>query len=173
MTEVYEHHMQRALWGKYRSSTTVMLPNYTPHGWYECDLYIVTKRLYTVECEIKRTVEDFRADTRKRTKHMRLAQRTGPRVPTRFFYVVPDRLIQVSDVPEYAGLMFYRMVGERYPHPRLVEAKAAPRLNTNRVTEKAVRAMRQTSYWRFWWERFAFEDYRRDVVRGNWAGAKP
>lgn len=42
-----------------------MLHNYTPSRWFECDAFEVTKAGYFREYEVKLTVQDFRADTRK------------------------------------------------------------------------------------------------------------
>lgn len=172
---MFEHHLQRSLWNRHRSGARIMLPNYTPIGWYECDLYIVTNRYYAIEYEIKLSLADFKADSRKRDKHVRLAQRTGSTTPTRFFYAVPAMLVSPRDVPDYAGLVYFRWSakepGRRLVAPLCTVIRQAPRLNDHKRTDKTINVMRRTSYWRFWHERFAFDDYRRDTMRGNWAQA--
>lgn len=168
-----EHHIQRALRNRHRSSARIMLPNYTPPGWYESDLYVVTASMYTIEYEIKLTVADFKADWNKGDKHMRLRDGTM-RYPTRFYFAVPEGLLQPEDVPDYAGLVYLRWLFE-YPHdrgaaPRETIVRLAPRLSTTKVTEATIDAMRQTAYHRFWTERLNFEDYRRTVdVERRWS----
>ncbi len=169
---MYEHEIQRALRNRHRSSARIMLPNYTPIGWYECDLYVVTAAMYTIEYEVKLSVVDFKADWRKCNKHLRLAERgrRGPWCPNRYYFAVPEGLLSPEAVPEYAGLVYLRWLfknpSDRAAAPREpIETivRPAPRLSTVKVTEKTINAMRQTAYHRFWTERLNFEDYRRTV----------
>lgn len=167
--DMHEHHMQRALWWRHRSSALAMVPNYTPDGWEECDLYLVTGRGYAAEYEIKRTRSDFKADFRKRHKHQMLRGRTGRSLPTRFTYVCPAMVIPLRDVPDYAGLMYAVWTGSnpasRWTTPMLHEIRPAPRLRETKVPRERVQQMRRTTYHRFWNERFTFEDYRARVER--------
>jgi len=56
--------IQRALiLPRYRQST--VMPNYTPRGWWECDVFELTKAEMFVEYEIKLSRADFRADRNK------------------------------------------------------------------------------------------------------------
>lgn len=41
------------------------MPRYTPTGWWECDLFHITERSYSMEFEVKLTVADFRRDAEK------------------------------------------------------------------------------------------------------------
>lgn len=147
-----ERTIQRQLFWRYHSGAAAIMPNYTPIGWYECDLFIVTKSLYSVEYEIKITVQDFRADARKRRKHQRLRGRTGW-LPTRFFYVVPKGLIDPSEVPEYAGLIY-----SLSSKGRLHVEKEAMRLHTEKHEQQLVTQMWRAAGFRYWNERFKFED---------------
>lgn len=156
-----ENRAQRTLYWRHRSGSRLILPNYTPHRWYECDLFVVLASGFTIEYEIKRTVSDFRADRRKTRKHQRLRDRDrNDFLPTRFFYVVPEGLIDDRDVPDYAGLMHLPRMSDDRPvwNERIV--RQAPRLSTTRVPERIMNHGRATACFRFWHERFAFEDFR-------------
>ncbi|KKK93421.1 hypothetical protein LCGC14_2693070, partial [marine sediment metagenome] len=101
-----ERKIQGKLISQYWSSSILLMPNYTPWQWFECDLFRVTKSLYFYEYEIKLTVSDFKADARKicstsfwdenghwqrgpnRHKHDLLRERSE-KGPKRFYYVVP------------------------------------------------------------------------------------
>jgi len=162
-----EHHIQRALWIRHRGGASCILPNYTPIGWQECDLFVVLKSGFSIEYEIKLSRADFKADFRKRGKHSRLANRSSCRLPTRFFYAMPEGLVSVEDIPDYAGLVYLRWsspLPSRQTTPIVTVVRPAPRLSAERGLKNTVRDMRQTAYWRFWSERFAFEDYRRNVA---------
>lgn len=160
--------IQRTLFWKHRSAATIMLPNYTPNGWYESDLYVVTNAGYAVEYEIKTSLSDFRADFRKRDKHRRLASehRSSCR-PARFFYACPAMVISLRDVPSYAGLVYFNWVQEHYvtASPAKTVIKNAPRLSGEKVSRETIAAMRRSSYYRFWNERFARIDIAKDRQR--------
>lgn len=167
-----ERHLQRALYWKHRGSCRVMLPNYTPSHWQECDLFVVTDAGYSIEYEIKTTSADFMADFRKSWKHGRLRdcdqrrtsgkRRHAPGFfrPTRFFYVVPELMVIPRDVPPYAGLIYCRWSGSLRFYPRMSVVRPAPRLSPSKVSNEVVQHMQSSSYYRFWSERFKFDDYR-------------
>lgn len=100
---------------------------------WESDFLTVTKSGYVYEFEIKCTRADFAADKKKIRRHEILENgwymrkrwiREGTTVttgfekketshrPNKFFYVVPKDLIKVTEVPEYAGLIYYTQGGK-------------------------------------------------------------
>lgn len=95
-----------------------VLPNYTPSKWWECDVFELTEAGFFREYEIKLSLSDFKADAKKsdifrtgsypnrqetrRVKHQQMGQPCGPR---QFWYVVPEGLLTVDQVPEWAGLI--------------------------------------------------------------------
>lgn len=160
-----ERQIQRALYWHHRSAA-IMLPNYRPPWWYECDLFVVTRAGFCVEYEIKVTRPDFRRDSRKTRKHERLAMVGGGCTcrPTRFFYVVPEKLILPGDVPSYAGLVYLSKIGNSH-HLRVAIIRQARRLCKERLGDETSREMRRLSYHRLWAERFRFDDYRETVRR--------
>jgi hypothetical protein len=125
-----------------RTSGATMLPRYTPMGWWECDVAELTDSGFLREYEIKTSRADFRRDALKSgsvktgpnwrdrqrtTKHELLATR-HTRAPNNFFFVVPEGLIPVEDVPEWAGLIYvYRRTPNHWPEKRVV--KRAPRIH--------------------------------------------
>jgi len=109
-----EKEMQLALfeWLEMRKRTLIM-PNFTPRRWQECDMFSLTAALYYHEIEVKVSRGDFRADFRdKRYKHMTLAEtfpsRSLKSPPRTFMYACPAGLLSVADMPEYAGLIHVR-----------------------------------------------------------------
>lgn len=138
------------------------LPNYAPAGWWECDVFSVTKAGYWVEYEIKVSRADFLADARKSKwgpwvgqkdqrqnvgKHDLLAQgsATGP---SRFFFVFPAGLIPVADVPTWAGIVEATR-HQKGPGIYLKIVRPAPRLHGEKFGDKRVNVARETAYYRF------------------------
>ena len=103
------------------------------HDW-ESDVFIQKESGYCYEMEVKISRPDFFADKKKVDKHKILStgtymvkhwapgnivdgkyQRAEPvekevvhkNRPNKFYYVVPENLIQLSEVPDYAGLLYY------------------------------------------------------------------
>lgn len=159
-----ERDMQRALFWRHQSSAMAIAPNYTPCWWYECDLFVVTRSGYSIECECKTSLSDYRADARKGQKHQRLAERRNP--PTRFFYCVPEMLVPLRDIPDYAGLLYFSWQDLRWKSAARIQViKSAPRLSNKKIGAKDLDLLRTRLAHRYWQERFAFDDHRRDAAR--------
>ena len=70
MNKWTETEMQLALFSWLENAgRTLILPNFTPRKWHECDLFSITTSLYFHEIEVKVSVSDFYADKAKREKH--------------------------------------------------------------------------------------------------------
>lgn len=110
------------------------LPNFQPYGWYEADILSITQAGYIYEYEIKTSISDFKADFKnKRYKHMLLdgkLKKSYENIPRKFFFVCPEGLLDVNDIPPYAGLIY---VIESQYNMRLKTVKDAP---TNRLATK-------------------------------------
>lgn len=144
----------------------LVIPNYTPPRWWECDVFELTEAGYFREYEVKVSRPDFRADADKRkwlwdergslasrekvAKHDLLDQRS-PNGPTRFWYVTPAGLVAPDEVPPWAGLI------QVSPHPRgyegwqwarLTEVVKAPQIHREPATEAVAKDARRTCYWR-------------------------
>jgi len=130
-------------WLLWRGNASVITHFYA-HHWHECDVYAVTAAGYAVEVEAKVSVADFKADFEKKAKHEALAKalsydknaffRLGS-VPRRYYFAVPENMINTNDVPSYAGLLYI----QRYKATRwnkkgvaVTVAKPAPLLRAAR-----------------------------------------
>lgn len=143
-----EQSIQRLLFLRHRSAQFV-LPNYTPPGWYECDLFVLSAAGYSIEYEIKLTKSDFMAEKKKRLKHEHLSYRDAG-VPTRFFYVVPDGLVLIREVPDYAGLVYI-------DRGSMVFVRPAPRLSKDKVPNATMLDIGRIACHRVCWKKFGFQ----------------
>lgn len=104
-----------------------LLPNYTPAGWFECDVFELTRSGYFNEYEVKLTRADFLADRMKaRRVHInfdggQVVQTGGekkhdligrPFGPCRFCYITPPEIIQFGELPEWAGHILIKQWGD-------------------------------------------------------------
>lgn len=151
-----------ALYWKLHASSDVMLPRYTPFNWWECDMWRLTKNGYVDEYEIKTSVSDFKADAKKtadrrerfdretkqwitvsaRNKHNLLA--TTIEGPNRFWFVIDERIHNLVEIPDYAGLI----VARKHGHYLHVE-KAAPVRHRIKWSGDRMDVLK-TFYYRFW-----------------------
>lgn len=154
----------------------MVMPNFTPPDWWECDLFVLTRSGYFWEFEVKLTRSDFLRDAEKsreirgtgrhvpvdpaiarfpgqtrwvcdvEKKHDLLA-RGDPRGPQKFFYVAPLGVLNAADMPAWAGLI--ELVG----NGPIFGERTAPEFRQRKIhREKAdpkVRAYAlETCYWR-------------------------
>ena len=86
----------------------LIAPNIIIDNWYEMDVGFLTDAGYLHEFEIKLTKVDFKADAAKKngytTKHEALA-RGEKCCPNRFSFVIPEGLVPLSEIPEFAGCL--------------------------------------------------------------------
>lgn len=141
-----------------RCRRSTVMPHYTPDGWFECDLFELTEAGYTVEYEVKISRGDFFADSKK---HQRRWDRTsnedrylykhdhlekGLALPNRFYYVAPKGLIQLDEVPVWAGFIEMEM-SEYSGHLFEKIVRHAPRLHERKSLLK--QALYCTAYHRW------------------------
>lgn len=85
----------------------ILLPNFY-YKIFEMDIFRLLSSGYICEYEVKVSRSDFFADFnkkfRKELKHDRLKKGNGP---NRFFFVVPENLINTEEVPKHCGLIFF------------------------------------------------------------------
>lgn len=88
------------------SEYDIIIPNFY-YGIYEMDVFhmINPSRLIN-EYEIKTSRADFKKDFDKGNGNKHSMLYKGTCRCNRFYYVVPEGLIKVQEVPEYAGLMY-------------------------------------------------------------------
>lgn len=98
----------------------IVVPNYYL-GRYECDLLKISSSGYLTEYEIKVSKADFKKDAEK--KHKVYNQSTGFKTKhdiirngercNRFYFVVPENLIDPKSVPDGFGLIYAIPVKEK------------------------------------------------------------
>jgi hypothetical protein len=85
-------------------------------GFQEVDVMrVLATSQYVYEYEVKVSRSDFRADFKKTDKHQKMV--SGESFCNRFFFVVPDGLVNKNEVPSYAGLIY----ADKYGHLRIVK----------------------------------------------------
>lgn len=129
-----EESIQRALRHSFLSPSSVryFTENLNVFEW-ESDVLKFTKSGYVYEFEIKISRADFKNDFKnKKKKHTLLEDKNSEnsKRPNYFYYVVPKDMIDVEDVPDYAGLLYV------FPHSfgtfSFIEVKKAPSLHKNK-----------------------------------------
>lgn len=150
-----------ALFWALRGASDLIIPRFTPRGWWECDVWRLTKAGFVDEYEIKLSVSDWKADTLKykdekfelqgdgkwgytpgsgRNKHTLLA--TTEEGPNRFWFVTTYEISKQVVIPSWAGLM---VTGGTSAY---VET-AAPKRHGNKWNGNRARLM-DTFYHRYW-----------------------
>lgn len=149
-----ERDIQLILFKCLQGTREAMIPNcYLTYG--EADLIGFTKAKYMHEYEIKISKSDFKADFKNKfSKHLNYKkiiisgldfQKHFINIPNYFNYVCPKGLIDVADIPEYAGLIY---VNESYNI--LEPVKSPPKLHKRKFTEAQINKYLQNLYWKYW-----------------------
>lgn len=112
------------------------------------DMISVNGRGMLIEYEVKISRSDFKRDAKKGKQHSFIDHRNDPhilqRIPNQFFYVVPEDMVSVDELPSFAGL-YYISNGE------MVLKKQAPLLHKqkhdmNRVLKKVTTLYQQRNF---------------------------
>lgn len=76
----------------------------------ECDFLSIGQNDYICSFEVKVSKSDYKADFLKEKKHQYLSSvnRDKLNIPNKFYYVCPENLIKVEEVPDYAGLVYVK-----------------------------------------------------------------
>lgn len=157
-----------------RYAKTFVIPNHTPRGWFECDVMEITKAGLMVEYEIKVSRSDFFADGlkcfesdwRRRVeihhslhnpdkpinlppavfKHD-LLRKGDTRGPARFWFVMPEGMIQHHELPSWAGMIWADKLEHRTA-PCLRVVRKAPRLHRQKADDSIQQYGFVSCYWR-------------------------
>lgn len=136
------------------------LPNFQPYGWYEADILSITQAGYIYEYEIKTSISDFKADFKnKRYKHMLLDEKrkiSYGNIPRKFYFVCPEGLLDVNDIPPYAGLI-YVYVGEYDTWLKTIRDAPTNR-HAAKISAKDKERIFVSLYWRYinlWLKKYA------------------
>ncbi len=135
-----------------------LVPNvyFFKHDW-ETDLLVIQQSGYSYDIEIKVTKSDFKADFKKIHKHQILKSaeytefhmsgivehttvKNWGRRPNRFYYAVPEGLVSVEEIPEYAGLIYIK-------DSQAITIKEAPFIHKEKVRVEQDLCMKFYMYW--------------------------
>lgn len=129
-------------------SFPIYLTNYENQGFAEADVFGISRAGQMYEFEIKVSKSDFFADLKnKKYKHKNLSEKKAIQIcyiwkkgkrteetferiimPNRFYYVCPFGLIDKSEIPDYAGLIYC-------DSDKPMEIKPAPLLHHYKANE--------------------------------------
>lgn len=94
---------------------------------WESDYLALTKSGYWYEVEVKISRSDFKADFKKEKKHKHLNSKGEFSCPNYYYYAVPEGLISVDEIPDYAGLIYITKNGY------ISIQKGAPTIHKNKL----------------------------------------
>lgn len=166
---ITERGIQLAIYADKSGASQILCPNYTPAGWWECDLWQVTKAGYCTEYEIKLSVADFKIDAKKTQQRYERLDENKPgrtihenkhdllangceRGPSRFFYCIPGELVdQIQPLlPSWAGLMIFKPFRIKYHRPHSSIVKPAPKLHKAKVCPREIELCKDRVMFRYW-----------------------
>ena len=131
-------------------------------GNWEADLLEVTPSGYQYEYEVKLSKSDFLNDAKKEKKYynkLKLVKhdvlQQGKRV-NYFYFIVPRGLIKSSEVPEWAGLIYFdrHIVYDVFEQPSYISTsfttiKVAMKLSTEKITDKKLIKLYESTYFKY------------------------
>jgi len=82
----------------------ITMQNFFIEEW-EMDLFLMKQSWYVYEYEIKISRADFFNDFKKGDKHKQL--KLWERACNKFYFVVPENLIHINEIPNEYGLLYY------------------------------------------------------------------
>ena len=125
---------------KYQNNCKYKVPNVYIFNW-ESDYFIQKQNEYCYEFEIKISKADFKKDFQKLEKHETLSNVNKTNKPNKFYYVAPSGIINIEDVPKYAGLIIV------HENKRLETTKEAPFLHKEKIELEKKLCIKFYNYW--------------------------
>ncbi len=166
-TEYTEKSIQKILRNHFMSPNSMKyrIENLKVYSW-ESDSLSITKSGYVYECEIKISRTDFFNDKKKERKHQILEgtyirkpyEKKYPDKPNYFYYVVPEGLVTVDEVPNFAGLIY---ITEIYPYVKVI--KTAPKISDDKIDEDKLELKEKFYYNYINWKYKAEEEYENTI----------
>lgn len=77
------------------------------HNW-ESDYFCINREGYSFEVEVKISKSDFKNDIKKEKHGLFVDNPKKKLVPNKFYYALPDGLIDEEEIPKYAGLIIVK-----------------------------------------------------------------
>ncbi|MCK9475522.1 MAG: hypothetical protein M0R46_06380 [Candidatus Muirbacterium halophilum] len=135
----------------YEKRHSPITTHFTGYGLSECDVISVSKSNYIYEYEVKISRSDFKADFKKK-KHKLMLERKCTKykmikennqkvkdtiylTSNYFYFVVPEGLVDINEIPDYAGLMY---ITENH---NFILIKKAPLLHKVKATVNFIRQL--------------------------------
>ena len=164
--------MQRRFFSHTFQRYEIVAPNIYFEWSSEMDLLGVRKSGFIDEIEIKISRSDFLADFRKKAhikskypclygvdgngysheghfqKNKHEAMQSGEMFCNYFSFLLPERLAEQCEIPEYAGLYIYKEYENG--HTRVSEVKTASRLHKRKITEQQKYHIGRKMAYRYW-----------------------
>lgn len=136
----------------YRSNGKLAIPNYTPVDWFECDFLSVSEAGYGSEYEIKESLSDYKADFKKEhhgaNKHQIMGDHPDRCPMKHYWFVLPENLLPVEDIPEYAGVLWWIPTDSVRVYLRVV--RNAPRLGNKPLDKRVLSHIKSVFGYRYW-----------------------
>lgn len=147
------------------SSIKYYTENLWIYGW-ESDIWIMTKSGYSYETEVKISRNDFKNDFKhKKNKHLLLESldaAENKRRPNYFYYAVPEGLISVEEVPEYAGLLYIVPISDHFNRVDVV--KKAPQIHKEKTDTEFLNLI-DKFYFNYINARYNLRKYKEDTQK--------
>lgn len=124
----------------YEKGHSPISTHFTGCGLGECDVISISKSDFIYEYEVKISKSDFKADFKKnKHKHMIARKKVNESknyyyIPNYFYFVVPEDLIHLDDIPEYAGLIYIK-------DDQFIQIKKAPLLHKTKASTEFIRKL--------------------------------
>lgn len=132
----------------YEKSYSPITTKFQGMGLAECDVMAISKADYIYEFEIKISKSDFKKDFEKE-KHRLIKEKKFVNesktwripfyAPNYFYFVMPENLVSIEEIPEYAGLIYLKKNEREIEFFEIV--KKAPLLHKTKATTEFIRAV--------------------------------
>lgn len=159
-----EKQIQNYLYWNLNRKHNLLCPNIFLYNW-ESDFVSITKAGYANEYEIKVSKSDFKVDRINKVEKFQILENGfletktdwekkkfgDKRVyqrPSMFWYVCPENLIDISEIPEYTGLIHVKESGSYYR--RLITVKKPKKLGKEKISEELQKKILISIYYRYW-----------------------
>jgi len=141
--------VQKLLYRFYFRKHNLLCPNIFLYNW-ESDFISVTKSGFVNEFEIKSSKQDFLNEQLKIDKFNILNESTkiesNLQRPNMFWYVCLDNLLEIKDIPKYAGLISFQK--DRYWNLNILQKPK--KLHKEKITENQKIKILTSIYYKYW-----------------------
>ena len=143
--------MQRYFYTHTWQRYTLLAPNIYLQFHTEMDLCGIRKSGFIDEIEIKTTKADYYADFKKIGMYKKLKHdniQAGEMPCNYFSFLLPEGLIELEEIPDYAGLYIYKQFDNGQSSVR--EVKSAKRLHRRKISDKKLFEIGRKMSYKYW-----------------------